>query len=69
MTGPAADGGDRLNRFLARRGVASRRAADELIPAGRVRVNGDRAEVGARVVAGDDVVNVDGRRIASALPE
>ena len=32
----------RLNAYLARAGVASRRGADELIKAGRVRVNGGR---------------------------
>jgi 16S rRNA U516 pseudouridylate synthase RsuA-like enzyme len=32
----------RLNRYLARAGVASRRAADDLIKAGRVTVNGKR---------------------------
>ena len=31
----------RLNAFLARAGIASRRGAEELIRAGRVRVNGD----------------------------
>ena len=64
----AADGGERLNRFLARRGVASRRAADELIAAGRVRVNGERTAVGARVDPGADIVTVDRRRIAAELP-
>ena len=33
-------GAMRLNRYLARAGVASRRASDELIKAGRVTVNG-----------------------------
>lgn len=66
MTGAAADGGERLNRFLARRGVASRRAADELIASGRVRVNGRTVEVGARVAVNADAVTVDGRRIPAA---
>jgi 23S rRNA pseudouridine2605 synthase len=49
----------RLNRYLARAGVASRRAADELIKAGRVTVNGRRGELNT-FVAADDVVEVDG---------
>ncbi len=68
MTGAAKDGGERLNRFLARRGVASRRAADELIASGRVRVNGARAEVGTRVDVDSDAVTVDGRSIPAARP-
>ena len=52
----------RLNRFLARAGVASRRAADELIAAGRVRVNGTVGEL-ATIVGPRDVVEVDGRRV------
>jgi 23S rRNA pseudouridine2605 synthase len=49
----------RLNAYLARAGVASRRGAEELIRAGRVRVNG---EVGglATFVEGNDMVEVDG---------
>jgi 23S rRNA pseudouridine2605 synthase len=54
----------RLNAYLARAGVASRRRADELIKAGRVTVNGRRGElndfVGAR-----DVVEVEGRRVTA----
>jgi 23S rRNA pseudouridine2605 synthase len=53
----------RLNRLLAQAGVASRRAADELIAAGRVTVNGAVAEVGTRVEEADDV-RVDGRPLA-----
>ena len=60
---------ERLNRYLARRGVASRRAADELIAAGRVRLNGTPAGVGTRVDAGADTVEVDGRPLAQAPPE
>jgi len=53
----------RLNAFLARAGVASRRRADELIRDGRVRVNGRPGELNT-VVGKRDVVEVDGRRIA-----
>jgi 23S rRNA pseudouridine2605 synthase len=49
----------RLNAYLARAGVASRRGADELIKAGRVRVNGEPGELNTFVEAGD-TVEVDG---------
>ena len=52
----------RLNAYLARAGVASRRRADELILAGRVRVNGAPGELSTRV-GSRDVVEVDGRRV------
>lgn len=52
----------RLNAFLARAGVASRRGADGLIKAGRVTVNGARGELNTFVAAGD-VVLVDGRAV------
>ena len=50
----------RLNAYLARTGVASRRGADELIKTGRVRVNGVRGELNTFVEEGD-VVDLDGR--------
>jgi pseudouridine synthase len=53
----------RLNAFLARAGVASRRGADELIKAGRVRVNGEVGELSTFVTDRDEV-EVDGRRVA-----
>jgi len=53
----------RLNAYLARAGVASRRKADELIKAGRVRVNGERGELNTFVASGDRV-EVDGRSVA-----
>jgi 23S rRNA pseudouridine2605 synthase len=53
----------RLNAYLARAGVASRRRADELIKAGRVTVNGRRGELND-FVGRRDVVEVDGRRVA-----
>ena len=52
----------RLNAFLARAGVASRRRADELIREGRVRVNGQPGELNT-VVGTRDVVEVDGQRV------
>lgn len=52
----------RLNAFLARAGVASRRRADELILDGRVRVNGQPGELNT-VVGARDVVEVDGQRV------
>lgn len=52
----------RLNAFLARAGVASRRRADELILERRVRVNGEPGELNTVVDEGD-VVEVDGRRV------
>ncbi|MBW8741994.1 MAG: pseudouridine synthase, partial [Acidobacteria bacterium] len=54
----------RLNAFLARAGIASRRAADELIKAGRVRVNGERGQLNTFVARGDRV-EVDGEEVAA----
>jgi pseudouridine synthase len=53
----------RLNAFLARAGVASRRKADDLIKAGRVRVNGELGALNTFVEPGDDVL-VDGEPVA-----
>ncbi len=52
----------RLQRFLARAGVASRRGSENLMTAGRVRVNGQVvSELGSKVDPEVDVVTVDGR--------
>ena len=48
----------RLNQYLSANGVCSRREADRMIEAGRVSVNGETAQLGCRVGAGD-VVEVD----------
>ena len=59
----------RLQKYLSQAGVASRRAAEELITDGRVRVNGDAVlELGAKVDPAKDKVEVDGRRIRPARP-
>jgi 23S rRNA pseudouridine2605 synthase len=50
----------RLNAYLARTGVASRRGADELIKRGRVRVNGVTAELNTFVEEGH-IVDLDGQ--------
>jgi 23S rRNA pseudouridine2605 synthase len=52
----------RLNAYLARAGVASRRKADDLIKAGRVTVNGEPGQLNT-FVRQRDVVQVDGRRV------
>jgi 23S rRNA pseudouridine2605 synthase len=52
----------RLNAYLARAGVASRRGADELIKAGRVVVDGATGELNT-VVGAHAVVEVDGKRV------
>ena len=52
----------RVQRFLARAGVASRRGSETLMTAGRVRVNGEVVrEMGSKVDPARDVVTVDGR--------
>ena len=53
----------RLNAWLARAGVASRRKADELIKAGRVTVNGEPGQLNTFVGADDDV-RLDGEPLA-----
>src|SRR2546428_3659030 len=51
----------RIQRALARAGVASRRHSEELIAAGRVTVNGRVAQIGQSVDASRDEIRVDGR--------
>lgn len=53
----------RLQRFMARAGVASRRQSEELIKSGKVRVNGKLAELGSSVDPEKDRVMVAGRTI------
>ncbi len=54
---------ERLQKVLAAAGVASRRASEDLITAGRVTVNGVRATIGDKVDPAIDVVEVDGERV------
>ena len=55
----------RINKFLAEKGIASRRRADEMIQAGRVTINGEVALLGTDVIEGDEVA-VDGKIIENA---
>lgn len=68
MTGVAPEPGMvpmRLQKFLARAGVASRRGSENLMTAGRVTVNGVTVtELGAKVDPARDVVAVDGAPVA-----
>ncbi len=60
---------ERLQKILARAGVASRRHAETLITEGRVRVNGRIvSELGATADARKDRVEVDGKRVVSEKP-
>ena len=60
---------ERLQKVLARAGVASRRRAEELIEAGRVRVNGKVVRLlGTKVDPFKDRVEVDGKRVVGEKP-
>jgi 23S rRNA pseudouridine2605 synthase len=59
---------ERLQRFLSRAGVASRRKAETLITEGRVKVNNAVVtQLGTKVDAESDLVTVDGRPVTVAL--
>jgi 23S rRNA pseudouridine2605 synthase len=58
---------ERLQKYLAAAGVASRRKAEELIRAGRVKVNSATVtELGTKVERGKDLVTVDGKLVEPA---
>jgi 23S rRNA pseudouridine2605 synthase len=57
---------ERVQKLLAAAGLASRRAAEEWVRAGRVRVDGAVAKLGDRADPAAQVVTVDGRRLRPA---
>lgn len=60
---------ERLQKVIAAAGIASRRKSEELITAGRVRVNGKVVkELGTKVDPRKDKVEVDGRRVVADPP-
>lgn len=62
LTAAEAEVAERLQKVMARAGVASRRHSEALIQAGRVTVNGRVVtELGTKVVPGRDIIEVDGR--------
>ncbi|MGO1509424.1 MAG: pseudouridine synthase [Actinomycetaceae bacterium] len=64
MTDPHTPDGVRLQKVLAGAGVASRRASEDLIAAGRVSVDGQVVrELGTRVDPATAVIHVDGARV------
>ena len=54
----------RLQKFMADNGVASRRKSEELIAAGKVKVNGAVAQIGDKVNPKKDKITVSGKKIA-----
>ncbi|MEK8130681.1 23S rRNA pseudouridine(2604) synthase RluF [Paenibacillus filicis] len=52
----------RINKYISETGLCSRREVDKLVEAGRITINGVKAELGSQVDEGDDV-RVDGRPI------
>jgi len=58
--------GERIAKRLARVGIASRREAESMIAAGRIRVNGTILTSPAINVTSEDVITVDGKKLAPA---
>jgi len=57
--------GDRIAKFLARAGVASRRDVERMIAAGRVTLNGNKLDTPAVKVTEADLITVDGKPIGA----
>ncbi len=64
MAERSSTSGERLQKVLARAGFGSRRAAEELIAAGRVEVDGEVAQLGRRVDTSRERITVDGVAIS-----
>ncbi|MUG71924.1 23S rRNA pseudouridine(2604) synthase RluF [Paenibacillus validus] len=57
----------RINKYVSETGLCSRREVDKLVEAGRITINGVKAELGSQVGEGDDV-RIDGRPIRAKKP-
>ena len=57
---------ERLQKILAQAGYGSRRACEEFIVAGRIRVNGQIASLGQKADSASDKISLDGKMIAAA---
>ena len=62
MTG-TADTSERIAKFLARAGVASRREVERMIEGGRIKVDGTTLDTPAFKVTGSETIEVDGKRV------
>lgn len=56
----------RLQKFLSEQGVCSRRAAEELIRKGKITIDGEKAQLGDRVL-GAEMIMVDGQKVKSQV--
>lgn len=68
MTHDTPPPGDRIAKVLSRAGIASRREAERMIEAGRVRVNGTQITSPALNVTASDKISVDGKDVAEPEP-
>src|SRR5262249_44968721 len=59
---------ERVQKVLARAGLASRREAEAWIRAGRLTINGALATLGARIAPGDEL-RLDGRTVHARAPQ
>lgn len=57
---------ERLQKFLARAGIGSRRKCEELIRSGRITVNGKVASLGQRIIESEDQVRFDGEMVSGS---
>lgn len=62
------EGGERIAKFLARAGVASRRDSEKLIEEGRISVNGQKLDTPAFKVTNKDKVTFDGKPVRKEPP-
>jgi len=57
---------ERIQKILARAGLGSRRSCEDLITAGRVRVNGQAVQLGSKADPETDIITLDGRKVTTA---
>ena len=59
----------RIQKAIADAGYTSRRKAEELIAAGKVKVNGHLAEIGMKVDVRKDIITINGEEIQTGVGE
>lgn len=59
---------ERLQKLISRAGICSRRAAEELLAAGRITVNGETAQLGGKADPETDVITIDGKPLTFSEP-